>query len=99
MGQSFSSRASALLRTSNQQTQATPRRLQQLTAEAGAQSVRPFRTREPSTLISHQATVVRDWVGFLLSLEVSRLRFEEGQAIGSFFCSIRKLKSHFFCTS
>lgn len=38
-------------------------------------------------------------LGFLLFLEVPRLWLEERQAVGSFFGSIRKLESHFFCTS
>lgn len=47
----------------------------------------------------HQANGPKDMLGFLLSLEVPRLWLEEGQAVGSFFGSIRKLESHFFCTS
>lgn len=46
-----------------------------------------------------QANDLKDLLGSLLSLEVSRLWLEEGQAVGSFFGSIRKLESHFFCTS
>lgn len=37
--------------------------------------------------------------GFLLSLEVSGLWLEEGQAIGSLFCAVGKLKGHLFCAA
>lgn len=64
-----------------------------------AESARSLFANKPAILTLNQATEPDDLFGFLLSFEVSGLWFEEGQAIGSFFCSIGKLKCHLFCTA
>lgn len=87
MGQSFNSEPR--LRAAKQQAPAATLGLILRTAAA----------RQPATLTFTQANDRKNLCGFLLSLEVSRLWLEEGQAVGSFFGSIRKLESHFFCTS
>lgn len=70
-----------------------------VTAEVAADSVTVLFTNKPSILTFYQASVLNDLLGFLLSFEVSRPGFEEGQAIRSFFCSIGKLEGHLLCTT
>lgn len=69
------------------------------TAQGPADSAKCLFTTKACTLTYNLATVLNHLSGFLLSLEVSRLRFEEGQAIRSLFGSVGKLKSHLFCTT